>query len=287
MPELPEVEIIRQSLSKKIRYKKVKQIIVKNRNLRIQIPLNFENFLKNQKIIKIERFSKYIILYLSNRTYCLFHLGMSGTIHLLENLKKKTITNTSFYNSPNLPKKHNHIEIIFENLKLVYNDPRRFGYFEIFENKILLKKKFIKFGPEPFNKKFNENYISIYLKNKNKNIKNFLIDQNFVAGIGNIYASEILHSCKINPNEKASTLNKKDFKKIAKNSRKILLKAIRFGGSSIRDFKNIKGTKGNFQKNFKVYDREGKKCKRYKCEGIILRKIISNRSTFFCNSCQN
>ena len=89
MPELPEVEIIRQSLSKKIRYKKVKQIIVKNRNLRIQIPLNFENFLKNQKIIKIERFSKYIILYLSNRTYCLFHLGMSGTIHLLENLKKK------------------------------------------------------------------------------------------------------------------------------------------------------------------------------------------------------
>ena len=287
MPELPEVEIVRQSLNKKIKEKKVKKVIVKNRNLRIKIPLNFEGFLENQKIIKVERFSKYIILYLSNNTYCLFHLGMSGTIHLIHNYKKKTRTNTSFYNSLVLPKKHNHIEIIFDDLKLVYNDPRRFGYFEIIKNKVLLKKKFIKFGPEPFNKKFNENYISIYLKNKNKNIKNFLIDQNFVAGIGNIYASEILHSCKINPNEKASTLNKKDFKKIAKNSRKILLKAIRFGGSSIRDFKNIKGTKGNFQKNFKVYDREGKKCKRYKCEGIILRKIISNRSTFFCNSCQN
>tara|TARA_Y100001936_G_C16030249_1_gene645050 strand:+ start:21 stop:884 length:864 start_codon:yes stop_codon:yes gene_type:complete len=286
MPELPEVEIVRQSLNKKIIEKKVKKVIVNNRNLRIKIPPNFESFLKNLRIIQVERFSKYIILHLSNNEYCLFHLGMSGTIHLVYNTKKKIVTNTSFYNSLVLPKNHNHIEIIFDDLKLVYNDPRRFGYFEIIKNKVLLKKKFSKFGPEPFDKKFNEKYITFYLRNKSKNIKDFLIDQNFVSGIGNIYASEILFLCKINPSEEAGFLSKKDFRKIVINSRKVLLKAIAYGGSSIRDFKDVSGTEGNFQKNFKVYQREGKKCKRSKCKGIILRKIISNRSTFFCNSCQ-
>ena len=286
MPELPEVEIVRQSLSKKIREKKVKKVIVRNRNLRFKVPLNFENFLKNQRITKVDRFSKYLILHLSNKTYCLIHLGMSGTIHLIYKFKKKLITNTSFYNAPILPKKHNHIEIIFDDIKLIYNDPRRFGYFEIIKNNFLLKKKLLKFGPEPFNKKFDENYIYLYFKNKSKNIKNFLLDQNFVSGIGNIYASEILFLSEIKPTKKVSSLRKTDFKKIAYNSRKVLSEAINFGGSSIRDFKNISGEKGNFQKNFKVYQREGRKCKRHKCKGIILRKIISNRSTFFCNSCQ-
>ena len=192
----------------------------------------------------------------------------------------------SFYHSFTLPKKHNHVEIHFDKFKLVYNDPRRFGFFKIIKNQELLKKKFNKLGPEPFNKEFNLNYIFSYLKNKEKNIKNFLLDQNFVSGIGNIYASEILFLSEIKPTKKVSSLRKTDFKKIAYNSRKVLSEAINFGGSSIRDFKNISGEKGNFQKNFKVYQREGEKCKRHKCKGIILRKIISNRSTFFCNSCQ-
>ena len=140
MPELPEVEIVRQSLNKKIIEKKVKKVIVNNRNLRIKIPPNFESFLKNLRIIQVERFSKYIILHLSNNEYCLFHLGMSGTIHLVYNTKKKIVTNTSFYNSLVLPKNHNHIEIIFDDLKLVYNDPRRFGFFQIIKNSFLLKK---------------------------------------------------------------------------------------------------------------------------------------------------
>ena len=107
-----------------------------------------------------------------------------------------------------------------------------------------------------------------------------------MSGIGNIYASEILFLCEIKPTKKVSSLNKIDCKKIAYNSKKVLSKAIYYGGSTIRNFKNISGIKGNFQKNFKVYQREGKKCKRHKCKGIILRKVISNRSTFFCNSCQ-
>ena len=286
MPELPEVEIIRQSLNKKIKQKKVKKVIVRNRNLRFKVPLNFTSFLKNQKIIKVDRFSKYLILCLSNRSYCLIHLGMSGTIHLLYNNKKNPITNTSFYNSSSLPQKHNHIEIIFKNFKIVYNDPRRFGFFQIIKNNDLLKKKFSHLGPEPFNLKFNQKYVYLFFKNKVKNIKSFLLDQNFVSGIGNIYASEILFLSKINPTKKVSLLKKKDCKIIVINSKKIIFNAIRKGGSSIKDFKSISGTKGSFQKEFKVYQREGLNCKRFKCRGTIQKKIISNRSTFFCNTCQ-
>ena len=139
MPELPEVEVIRRSLSKKIYQKKVKKVIVRNRNLRLKIPRNFTSFFKNKKIFKVDRFSKYLIFTLFNDHYCLLHLGMSGTIHLIQDDKKNNITNTSFYNSPILPKKHNHVEIIFEKYKLIYNDPRRFGFFQIFNNNLILK----------------------------------------------------------------------------------------------------------------------------------------------------
>ena len=286
MPELPEVEVVRQSLNKKIKQKKVKKVIVRNRNLRFKIPSNFANFLKNLKIIKVDRFSKYLILHLSNYSYCLIHLGMSGTIHTVYDNKKNFLTNTSFYNSPTLPKKHNHVEIIFDNLKIVYNDPRRFGFFQLINNSILLKKRFSQLGPEPFQSKFNLKYIFSFFKKKEKNIKNFLLDQNFVSGIGNIYANEILFLSKINPLKKAQLLQKKECKIIVITARKVLLSAIKKGGSSIKNFKNIVGQKGNFQKDFKVYDREGLNCKRFQCKGVIKKKNISNRSTFFCNICQ-
>ena len=286
MPELPEVEIVRQSLDKKIKQKKLKKVIVRNRNLRFKIPSNFVNFLTGQKIVKVKRFSKYIILNLSNNSYCLLHLGMSGTVHLVDKSKKNFKTNTSFYNQPNLSKIHNHVELIFEKFKIIYNDQRRFGFFQIINDDRALKKKFSHLGPEPFNAKFNQKYVYFFLRNKEKKIKSFLLDQLFVSGIGNIYASEILFLSKINPGKKASLLNKKECKKIVVNSRKVLFEAIKKGGSSIRDFKNVSGSKGNYQKDFKVYSREGLNCKRLKCKGVIQKKIISNRSSFFCNICQ-
>ena len=124
------------------------------------------------------------------------------------------------------------------------------------------------------------------MKKKEKNIKSFLIDQNFVSGIGNIYASEILYLSKINPMKKAKLLNKKEQKKIILNSKKVLFEAIKKGGSTIRDFKNVLGLKGNFQSSFKVYQREGLNCKRKGCKGIIKKKFVLKRSTFFCNTCQ-
>ena len=287
MPELPEVEIVKQSLAKKIQQKKIKKVIIKNRNLRFKIPLKFEELLQNKIIKKITRFSKYLILNFSDKSFCLIHLGMSGTIHVTKKKSLNKFTNASFYSSPNLPKKHNHIEIQFQDLTVIYNDPRRFGFFKFIENKQDLIDRFSHLGPEPFFKNFNLKYLLKYFFNKKKDIKSFLIDQKFVSGIGNIYASEILFLCKINPTMHAMKLSKEDCRKIIFFSKSVLNKAIKKGGSSIRDFKNTDGQKGSFQDNFKVYQREGLNCKRPSCKGTVIKILIANRSSFFCNRCQN
>ncbi|MBD1153818.1 bifunctional DNA-formamidopyrimidine glycosylase/DNA-(apurinic or apyrimidinic site) lyase [Pelagibacterales bacterium SAG-MED23] len=287
MPELPEVEIVRQSLNKSITGEIIKDVLIKNRNLRFKIPKNFEKNILKKKIIKVDRFSKHLILKFEDSSNLMIHLGMSGTIHLVNNYRKKNLlTNTSFYHSPLLPKKHNHVEMKIGKFKLIYNDPRRFGYFSYFINNKKLNNKFKKYGPEPFSKYFNQKYIYNFFKNKKKNIKNFLIDQSFVSGIGNIYASEILFLCKILPSKEVGRLSFNNCQKISYFSRKVLKKAIEKGGSSIRDFKNVSGDQGSFQKNFNVYQRENKKCLKYSCKGTIIKKIISNRSSFFCNLCQ-
>ena len=286
MPELPEVEIVRQSLTKNIKGKKINKILVRNRNLRFKLKPSFEEKLKNKIITNIDRFSKYLIIELENKSYCIVHLGMSGTIHIIKNKKKSLFTNTSFYNSPKLPKKHNHIEFIFDDMKLIYNDPRRFGFFQLMRNIDELNKKFDNFGPEPFSKKFNLEYLKSYFKKKKKDIKSFLLDQKFVSGIGNIYASEILFLSKIHPQSSAKNLNVTHCQKIIKNSKKILISAIEKGGSTIKDFKNILGETGKFQKEFKVYGRDKKNCKRLSCSGIISKITQANRSTFYCKKCQ-
>ena len=287
MPELPEVEIVKQSLIKNVKSEKILRVIVRNRNLRFKLPKNFENIIENQIIINVKRFSKYVIIEFLNKLYCVIHLGMSGTIHIVKkNFKKKLVTNSSFYHSPFLPNKHNHIEFIFKNCRFIYNDPRRFGYFKILNTAQKLKDFIDGYGVEPFNKKFNLNYVKKRLKNKNKNIKDYLLDQKFVSGIGNIYASEILYESKVNPKKKSCNLSDRELKKIIKYSKIVLNNSIKKGGSSIRNFVNTSGNLGSFQNYFKVYRREGKKCTKNNCQGKILRTVISNRSTFYCNICQ-
>ena len=168
MPELPEVEIVKQSLSKKIERKEIKKVIIKNRNLRFKIPIKFEKLLKNKIIKKVTRFSKYVILNFNDNSYCLIHLGMSGTIHLIKKKGLNKFTNASFYNSPKLPKKHNHVEIQFDDINVIYNDPRRFGFFRFIENKQALIKGFSHLGPEPFFKSFNMEYLLNYFQKKKK-----------------------------------------------------------------------------------------------------------------------
>jgi len=214
MPELPEVEIVRQSLEKKVRDKIIQKVLIKNRNLRFKIQSNFQKHLLKKKIKKIDRFSKYIIITFEDSSGFIIHLGMSGTIHLLRKNQKNIYTNSSFYNSPLLPKKHNHIEIEFEKIKIIYNDPRRFGFIKLIKGYINLKNYFNKLGPDPFEENFNFEYVKKYLYKKSKNIKNTLIDQKFISGIGNIYASEILNYSKINPFKFSGRIKNNEINKI-------------------------------------------------------------------------
>ena len=283
MPELPEVEVVTRSLKKTIKNRKIIKITVNNRNLRFKLSENFEHILKNKVIKNIERKSKYIVFDFGNHLYVILHLGMSGTLHIPS---KKNITNLSFYSNPTLPKKHNHIIIDFEKIKLIYNDPRRFGYFKILSNKHDYDNYFTRIGPEALDKKFNLIYLKKKIKNRKKNIKNLLLDQKIVSGIGNIYANEILYKSKISPMKSVRKLSSTDLIKIIKFSRITLKNAIKFGGSSIKDFKDISGGGGNFQTKFTVYNRENQKCAQSKCKGIIQKRYISNRSTFICNFCQ-
>ncbi len=287
MPELPEVEIIKQSLKKTVLFKQIKQVLVKNRNLRFKIQKSFQKKLKNKKITKVERRSKYLILHLNKYQYLIIHFGMSGTLHLLKNFKKNNFTNLSFYQSKKIPEKHNHVEIFFNNFKLIYNDPRRFGFFILLFSKKDYLNFFKKKGLEPLDLKFNSSYIKNKILNKSKNIKNTLLDQKIISGIGNIYANEILNYSKIKPLKKTNELNLYEIQSIVKYSKLVIRKAILKGGSTIRNFKNSKGLEGSYQNEFRAYNRNQKKCLNKDCNGVIKRIFISNRSTFFCNKCQN
>ena len=285
MPELPEVEIIKQSLKKTIKFDKILKVKVHNKNLRFKLNKNFENTLKNKKITNISRYAKYLIIELNNREYLIFHFGMSGTLHLKKNSNIKR-TNLSFYNSQNLPKKHNHVELIFKDFKIIYNDPRRFGYITLIKSKSELGSFFSKMGLEPLDSKFNILYLKKKLFNRNKNIKNILLDQKIISGIGNIYASEILFHSRLNPLKKGKKIKINELKLLVKFSKRVLHNAISKGGSSIRDFKNTDGSSGLFQNEFKVYNKENFICPNYKCKFKIIKINISNRSSFYCLNCQ-
>ena len=287
MPELPEIEVTKRSLFKKINNAKIIDIKINNKNLRYKIPRNFYKDLLNQKILNITRRSKYLIFYFKKKIL-LVHLGMSGKLLLIKSSNKK-IYKTSFYYDLNFMKKHNHIYLVLNNdFTVVYNDIRRFGFFIIFNTTQINNIKFIKkLGVEPLNKKFNIKYFNKIIKNKEKNIKNFLMDQTFVSGLGNIYVNEVLFMSKISPLRMCSLLNESEIKNLISNIKKVLKIAISKGGSSIRDYRNTSGKSGTFQQLFKVYNQENKNCSRISCKGKIKKINISNRSSFYCDKCQN
>ena len=209
---------------------------------------------------------------------------MSGTLHFVRSNSNHK-TNLSFYHSSYLPTKHNHIEILFANFKIVYNDPRRFGFFKYFDLRSNLENFLSSNGLEPLDKSFNLSYLKSKLKNRSKNIKNILLDQKIISGIGNIYASEILFNAQIKPLKKGRNITHFELKKLCKYSKFVLKKAIKKGGSSIINFKDTKGRRGTFQNEFKVYNKENILCPN-KCFNKIVKINISNRSTFYCKKCQ-
>ena len=285
MPELPEVEIVKKSLKKNVKDKKILDVIVTNRNLRFKVDKDFEKILKNRKIQNVNRYAKNIILKLNGNIYVIIHLGMTGTFHLIRNNVLKN-TNLSFYQSKDLPVKHNHIILIFKKFRVIYNDPRRFGFFKLLKDKESFKLYLNNIGYEPFDKNFNLKYLKKSILFRKKCIKSILLDQKIISGIGNIYANEILFHSGLNPSKKGIKLKDFELKYLYKYSKLVLKKAILKGGSSIRDFRNTEGAKESFQDNFKVYDKDNHNCPNKKCNYKIKKINISNRSTFYCENCQ-
>ena len=262
MPELPEIEIVKRSLFKMINKAKITDIKINNKNLRYKIPHMLPKKLINEKILKISRRSKYLIFHFEKKLL-LVHFGMSGKLLLMRS-DDNTIFKTSFYYDLNVKQKHNHIYFKLNNgLVLIYNDVRRFGFFKLYNttqiNKIIFLKKL---GLEPFEKTFNIKYFEKFIQNRKKNIKNLLMDQTFVSGLGNIYVNETLFISKIKPMRVCNSLNKNEINNLILNIKKILKFSISKGGSSIRDFQNTLGKSGSFQQFFHVYGRQNKNCSR-------------------------
>jgi len=287
MPELPEIEIVKRSLLKMANKAKIIDIKINNKNLRYKLPHVFCQNLIGEKILRVSRRSKYLIFHFKKKLL-LAHLGMSGKI-LLTRSSDSAVFKTSFYYDFNILPKHNHVYFKLNNgLILIYNDVRRFGFFKLYYNTKLNEIIFLKkLGLEPLSKKFNTKYFKRLTLNKKKNVKNLLMDQTFISGLGNIYVNEVLFMSKIHPLRTCDGLNKTEMKKLVLNIKKILKFSISKGGSSIKDFQNTMGKSGNFQQFFHVYEQEKKNCSRISCKGKIKKIRISNRSSFYCDKCQN
>jgi formamidopyrimidine-DNA glycosylase len=170
---------------------------------------------------------------------------------------------------------------------LIYNDVRKFGFIKVFPSKDVFNcSHLISLGPEPLSNNFNLSYFNKYILSKKTKIKDLLMNQKFIAGLGNIYCNEVLFLCKIRPTRSINNIDHKEKKKIIETIKKILKQAIVLGGSSIKNFSGTEGQDGNFQQKFNVYGKEKASCNRPKCLGIITKVYTSNRSSFFCPKCQ-
>ena len=288
MPELPEVEVVKRSLINKAQNSIVKTIKIYDGRLRYKIDKNQIRKILGLKIEKITRRSKYLLFYFNKNIVMLVHLGMTGKFFFLD--RKNTKYKTSFYYHINEEKDKKHDRVILNlsnNKKLIYNDVRKFGFIKFLDKNQISKNLHLKkLGPEPLHKKFSFNYFKKYIFGRKRTIKETLMDQTFVSGLGNIYTNEILFFSKIKPTKKTKDLLDEDVKQVIKYTKKILFKAIKLGGSSIKDFSSDNGKKGLFQQHFSVYGRKGEKCFNKTCNSNIIKIVIANRASFYCPKCQ-
>jgi formamidopyrimidine-DNA glycosylase len=286
MPELPEVEVVKKSLENKLKNLTIKRVYITNNKLRYKIDNKEFYKINGLKIIAIQRRSKYLLINLNKDITILVHLGMTGKFFITDN--KKRYKTSFYYSLKKNDKKHDHLTLFFnKKIKLIYNDVRKFGFIKIFSSKDVFNcKHLFSLGPEPLSNNFNLNYFKKFIINKRKKIKDLLMEQKFVAGLGNIYCNEVLFLCKISPTRTVQKINQIEIKKIIKFVKKILKQSILLGGSSIKNFSNTEGQEGNFQQKFNVYGREKASCRRLKCSGTIKKVYTSNRSSFFCPKCQ-
>ena len=287
MPELPEVEVVKRSLEKKILNSIIKKVKIYDHKLRYKVEKEVSKKLIDKKIIKIKRRSKFLIFQIDKTYLMLVHLGMTGKFFFIDRNKEKY--KTSFYYLLDYQKDRKHNRIVFflnKNRKLIYNDVRKFGFIKLYKSNEETISHLKNLGPEPLEKKWNFKYFKKYTENRKRNIKNILMDQKFVSGLGNIYVNEILFQSGVRPIRVANKLKNFEIEKIIKYSKIILKASIKLGGSTIKDFSSENGKKGVFQQYFKIYGKKDKKCSNVDCNNSVIKTVISNRATFFCKRCQ-
>ncbi len=272
MPELPEVETVRQGLKKLLLGRIIKRVCVYYDGI-IEYPsvLEFTSNIENQKINDIDRFGKWLIFVLDDY-YLLSHLRMEGKYFIKDASDELN--------------KHEHVVFKLDNdSELRYMDVRKFGKMHLIpKDKIKDIGPLIDLGLEPWDKKLDISYLRDKYKNKKLPIKSVLLDQSIIVGIGNIYADEILFLAKINPYTRAMDLSDNDLFNIIKYTKEILEKAIREGGTTIRSYSSVNGVHGLFQQELNVHSREGEKCP--VCGSKIVKVKIGGRGTYYCDKCQ-
>lgn len=269
MPELPEVETIRRSLRPLVVDARILAVDVRERRLRRPIQADFADRLRNRRIGDIERRGKYLLLALDSDDTLLVHLGMSGALELRD---------------PAAPMEpHDHVRLwLGGDRVLVFNDPRRFGLLRVAPMAQLVELANV--GPDPLTEPWTAARLRALTRRRTLPIKNLLMDQRLIAGIGNIYAAEMLFRAGIRPRRGAATLRGRELESLADALRAVLDEAVRLGGSSISDFRDGTGRPGHFQLHLAVYDRAGHPCRR--CGTTIRRIVLSGRSSCYCPHCQ-
>lgn len=275
MPELPEVETTLRGVEPWVVKKKISGVVVRQRSLRWPVPEEIGDSLSGQKITGARRRGKYLLFDLSKGGTLLVHLGMSGSLRIVNRDEDEW-------------RKHDHIGISFAAGKeLRFHDPRRFGCWlycppaEIPEQAHSLLKDL---GPEPLSEEFDEAYLWSCLRNRKVAIKQLIMNANIVVGVGNIYACEALFLSGISPKRAAGRVTRKKTGLLVEAIKQVLGEAIEMGGTTLRDFLNAEGEAGYFKQELRVYDREGEPCR--ECGNEVKRIVQSNRSTFYCPKCQ-
>ncbi|MGQ0698627.1 MAG: bifunctional DNA-formamidopyrimidine glycosylase/DNA-(apurinic or apyrimidinic site) lyase [Panacagrimonas sp.] len=271
MPELPEVETIRRGIEPHVLGRTIVRTVVRDPRLRWPVQPDLATRLAGRRIEHAGRRAKYLVLQLDNADRLLIHLGMSGRIWVLDPSEKVV--------------KHDHVDIELDSGQLLrFHDPRRFGAVLLWSRDEPDHELLAHLGPEPFDEAFSGDYLFRLSRGRSAAVKNFVMDGRVVVGAGNIYAAEALFRARIRPGRAAGRVSRAEYHELAERLREVLSEAIVQGGTTLRDFAGANGEAGYFQQDLYVYGREGQPCRT--CAALVQRRIIGQRSSFFCPRCQ-
>jgi len=300
MPELPEVETVRRGLAPVMEGARFSAVEVRRPDLRFPFPDGFVQRLVGQRVERLERRAKYLLARTPNVILAM-HLGMSGRFSILVPARAAPLSAAPALQQPGRFvheaggfAAHDHVVFSFESgAQIIYNDARRFGYMTLVEpDETDSHALFRDLGPEPVGPDLTAGYLAMRARGRIQPLKNFLLDQRVIAGMGNIYVCEALHRARLSPFAAAGRLSTATGRASAGAHRlaaaipEVLGEAIAAGGSTLRDHRGADGALGYFQHAFAVYGRAGEPCPRANCGGSVDRAVQNARSTFYCSRCQ-